>query len=427
MSVEVEKLENNRARLTIEVPAEDLERALQSVYDEQKSRISIPGFRKGKVPRQMVERMYGPGIFYEDAANDLINETYPDAVTESGVDAVTRPELEVVQIEKGKPFIYTAQVILKPEVTLGKYKGIEVEKVDVTVSEADVDKEIEQERERNARNVTVEDRPIAEGDIAVIDFEGFVDGMPFEGGKAENHSLAIGSHTFIDGFEEQLVGKNVGDETEVDVTFPEDYHAEELAGKSAVFKVKVNEIKAKELPELDDEFAQDVSEFDTLAEYREDILAQLKERKEAAAKHTREDEALLKIVEGSTMDIPEEMIDTQVDNMINDLVNQLISRGLTFEQYMRVTGMDIDQLREHMRPDADKQIRATLVLDQISKEEDIQVSEEEVEKEYERLSELYAMSVEELKERLSDSAKDNIKHELVTLKTVDFVMDNVKE
>lgn len=427
MSVEVEKLENNRARLTIEVPAEDLERALQSAYDAQKSRISIPGFRKGKVPRQMVERMYGPGIFYEDAANDLINETYPDAVTESGVDAVSRPELEVVQIEKGKPFIYAAQVVLKPEVILGKYKGIEVEKVDVTVSEADVDQEIEQERERNARNVTVEDRPIAEGDIAVIDFEGFVDGVPFEGGKAENHSLAIGSHTFIDGFEEQLVGKNVGDETEVNVTFPEDYHAEELAGKPAVFKVKVNEIKAKELPELDDEFAQDVSEFDTLAEYREDILAQLKERKEASAKRTREDEALQKIVEGSTMEIPEEMIDTQVDNMLNDLVNQLVSRGLTFEQYMRVTGMNIDQLREQMRPDADKRIRASLVLDQISKEEDIQVSEEEVEKEYERISELYAMSVEELKERLSDSAKDDIKHDLVTLKTVDFVMDNVKE
>lgn len=427
MSVEVEKLENNRARLTIEVPAEDLERALQSAYDAQKSRISIPGFRKGKVPRQMVERMYGPGIFYEDAANDLINETYPDAVTESGVDAVSRPELEVVQIEKGKPFIYAAQVVLKPEVILGKYKGIEVEKVDVTVSEADVDQEIEQERERNARNVTVEDRPIAEGDIAVIDFEGFVDGVPFEGGKAENHSLAIGSHTFIDGFEEQLVGKNVGDETEVNVTFPEDYHAEELAGKPAVFKVKVNEIKAKELPELDDEFAQDVSEFDTLAEYREDILAQLKERKEASAKRTREDEALQKIVEGSTMEIPEEMIDTQVDNMLNDLVNQLVSRGLTFEQYMRVTGMNIDQLREQMRPDADKRIRASLVLDQISKEEDIQVSEEEIEKEYERISELYAMSVEELKERLSDSAKDDIKHDLVTLKTVDFVMDNVKE
>ena len=344
MSVQVETLEKNMAKLTVEIEAERLEKALDAAYNKQKKSISMPGFRKGKVPRAMVEKMYGVEVFYEDAANILLQETYPEAYDESGLEIVSQPSIDVVQLEKGKPFIYTAEVAVKPEVTLGKYKGVTVTKIDTSVSDEEVDAEVETQRNNNARTVSVE-RPIENGDTAVIDFEGFVDDVAFEGGKGENYDLEIGSHSFIDTFEDQLVGKVAGDDVEVNVTFPEQYQAEELAGKPAVFKVKIHEVKAKELPELDDEFAQDVSEFDTLAEYKEDVKKKLTERKEADAHRTKEDEAIEKIIDDAKMDIPEAMIDNQVNSMINDFANNMMQQGLSMEQYMQFTGMTMDSSR----------------------------------------------------------------------------------
>lgn len=427
MSVQVENLEKNMAKLTIEVPAEELEKAIQSAYMKQKGKISLPGFRKGKVPRHMIEKMYGVEIFFEDAANQLINQEYPKAVDESGLDIVSRPTIDVEQIEKGKPFIFTAEVAVKPEVTLGKYMGVQVTRIDTTVTDEEVEAEINKERENNARTITVEDRPVAEGDTAVIDYEGFVDGQPFEGGKGENHSLVIGSHSFIDNFEEQLIGKNTGDELEVNVTFPEEYHAKELAGKPAVFKVKINEIKAKELPELDDDFAQDVSEFDTLAEYRESVKIKLTERKENAAKRDKEEEAIAKIVDKSKMDIPEAMIETQIDNMIDNFASRMAQQGLTMEQYMQFTGMNVEKMREQMRPDALKRIQNSLVLEQIAKEENIEVTDEEVEAEITKMAEMYGMEADKLKEYMGDAEKESMKKDLAVQKAVDLVVENVKE
>ncbi len=369
MSVQVENLEKNMAKLTIEVPAEELEKALEKAYQKQKKNISVPGFRKGKVPRAMVEKMYGPAVFYEDAANTLIQENYAQAVEESGVDVVSRPTIEVVQIEAGKPFIFTAEVAVRPEVKLGKYKGVQVTKIDTTVSDEEVAAELEKERQKNSRTVTVTDRPIAEGDTAVIDFEGFVDGVAFEGGKGENHPLEIGSHSFIDTFEDQLVGKNAGDEVDVNVTFPEKYQAADLAGKPALFKVKIHEVKAKELPELNDEFASDVSEFETLEEYKESVKKNLEETKENNAKRTKEDEAIKKIIEKSEMEIPDAMIESQVQNMIQEFAQRLAQQGLSFDQYMQFSGMTMDKMKEQVRPEALTRIQSSLVLEQIAKEE----------------------------------------------------------
>lgn len=427
MSVQVEQLEKNMAKLTVEVPAEELEKAIQSAYMKQKGKISLPGFRKGKVPRQMIEKMYGVGIFFEDAANELISQEYPKAVEESGLDIVSRPTVDVEQIEKGKPFIFTAEVAVKPEVTLGKYMGVQVTKIDTSVTEEEIDEEINKERENNARTITVEDRPVADGDTAVIDFEGFVEDKPFEGGKGENHSLVIGSHSFIDTFEEQLIGKNTGDELEVKVTFPEEYHAEELAGKPAVFKVKINEIKAKELPELDDDFAQDVSEFDTLTEYRESVKTKLTEGKEAAAKRDKEEEALGKIIDKSKMEIPEAMIETQVGNMVNEFANRMAQQGLSMEQYMQFTGMTPEKMQEQMKPEALKRIKTGLVLEQIAKEENIEVTDEEVEAEVTRMAEMYGMEADKLKEYMGDAEKDSMKKDLAVQKAVDLIMENIKE
>ncbi len=427
MSVQVENLEKNMAKLTIEVPAEELEKAIQAAYMKEKSKISIPGFRKGKVPRTMIEKMYGPEIFFEDAANTLISQEYPKAVDESGLDVVSRPKIDVTQIEKGKPFIFTAEVAVKPEVTLGTYMGIQVAKEDVSVTDEELDAEIDKERESNARMITVEDRPVADGDTAVIDYEGFVNGEAFEGGKAENQPLVIGSHSFIDTFEEQLVGKNTGEEVVVNVTFPEEYHAPELAGKPAVFHVKINEIKSKELPELDDEFAQDVSEFDTLAEYRDSVKEKLLKRKETEAEHKREEEAIQKIVEDSQMEIPEAMIDTQVRSMVDDFANRIAQQGLSIEQYMQFTGMTIEQMQEQMQPDALKRIQNSLVLEAIAKDQDIQISEEEVEEELGKMAQMYGMPVDELKKLIGDSEKDSIKLDLSIQKAVKLVMEHVTE
>lgn len=427
MSVQVETLENNMAKLTIKVSEDQLEKALQEAYLKQKNMISLPGFRKGKVPRNMIEKMYGPEIFYEDAANQLIRENYGPAADESGIDIVSRPTIDITQIQKGKPFIFTAEVAVKPEVSLGEYKGVTVTKADITVTDDEVAEAIEKERNNNARIITVEDRPIAEGDTAVIDYEGFVDGTAFEGGKGENQSLEIGSHSFIDTFEEQLIGKNSGDETEVNVTFPEEYHAEDLAGKPAQFKVKIHEIKTKELPELDDEFAQDVSEFDTLDEYREDVKKRLTEAKETEAKRAQEDEAIDKIVESSSMEIPEAMTETQVEVMIDEFAQRISQQGLSFEQYMQFSGLTMDKLKDQVRPDAVKRIKGSLVLEKIAEEEKIEVTEDDVKAEAEKMAAAYGMEVDKVLEVLGDSEKESMKKDLAIQKAVTLVMDNVKE
>ena len=404
MSVQVENLEKNMAKLTIEVAAEKVEDAIQAAYMKEKGKISVPGFRKGKVPRKMIEKMYGAGVFYEDAANTLIQENYAQAVEESGVDVVSRPTIEVVQIEAGKPFIFTAEVAVRPEVKLGKYKGVQVTKIDTTVSDEEVAAELEKERQKNSRTVTVTDRPIAEGDTAVIDFEGF-----------------------IDTFEDQLVGKNAGDEVDVNVTFPEKYQAADLAGKPALFKVKIHEVKAKELPELNDEFAQDVSEFNTLEEYKEDLKKHLEVQKEDEAKRTKEDEAIQKIIDKSTMEIPEAMIKTQCENMVNEFAQRLAQSGLSMEQYMQFSGLTLDKLEEQVRPEAETRIKSSLVLEQIAKDENIEVSEEEIDAEIEKMAKAYGMEADKLKEYMGDAEKESMKRDISVTKAVDLVMENVKE
>ena len=427
MSVQVENLEKNMAKLTIEVSAEDLEKALEAAYQKEKNKISIPGFRKGKVPRAMVEKMYGAAVFYEEAANILMQQNYPAAVEESGADIVSRPTIDIVQIEKGKPFIFTAEVAVRPEVTLGKYMGVTVTKIDCTVSDEEVAEALEKERNNNSRTISVTDRPVQEGDTAVIDYEGFVDGVAFEGGKGENHSLEIGSHSFIDTFEDQLVGKNVGDEVEVNVTFPVQYHAADLAGKPAMFKVKINEIKVKELPELDDEFAQDVSEFDTLAEYKEDLKKRLEEQKENEAKRTKEDEAIQKIIDKSKMELPDAMVDTQCENMIEEFAQRIAQSGLSMEQYMQFSGLTLDALKEQVRPEAVSRIQSSLVLEAIAKAENIEVTDEDIDAEIEKMASMYGMEADKLKGYMGDAEKNSMKRDLEIQKAVALIMDNAKE
>ena len=426
MSVQVETLEKNMAKLTVEIDADRLEKALDAAYNKQKKNISVPGFRKGKVPRAMVEKMYGVEVFYEDAANILLQETYPEAYDESGLDIVSQPTIDVVQLEKGKAFIYTAEVAVKPEVTLGKYKGVTVTKIDTTVTDEEVDAEIETQRNNNARTLTVE-RPVEVGDTAVIDFEGFMDGVAFEGGKGEDFDLEIGSHSFIDTFEDQLVGKSTGDDVEVNVTFPEQYQAEELAGKPAVFKVKIKEIKAKELPELDDEFAQDAAGVDTLAEYKEELKKNLTEKKETEAKKTKEDEAIKKIIDKSKMDIPEAMISTQCETMVEEFAQRIAQSGLTMEQYLQFSGMTVDQLKEQVRPEALTRIQSSLVLEQIAKDENIEVTDADVDAEVEKMAKAYGMEPDKLKEYMGDAEKESMKKDIAITKAVDLIMDNIKE
>ena len=375
MSVQVENLEKNMAKLTIEVPAEELEKALEKAYQKQKKNISVPGFRKGKVPRAMVEKMYGPAVFYEDAVNSLVPEEYSKAAEESKLDIVSRPEINVEQIEKGKAFIFTATVAVKPEVTLGEYKGLEVAKADTTVTDEEVEAELKKEQEKNARTINVEDRPAADGDTVTLDFEGSVDGVPFDGGKAENYDLTVGSGSFIPGFEDQLVGVKIGEEVDVKVTFPEDYHAEDLKGKEAVFKCTVHEIKAKELPELDDEFASEVSEFDTLDELKTDIKAKIKEQKVNDGKRAQEDAAVDAIIESAKMDLPEAMVDTQARQMLDEFAQRMQQQGLTLDQYMQFTGMTADKMMDELRPQAEKRIKTRLVLEAIAKAENIEITE----------------------------------------------------
>lgn len=427
MSVQVEKLENSMAKLTIEVPAEELEKALQSAYMKNKDKISIPGFRKGKVPRQMVEKMYGAAIFYEDAANELVPEAYEKAVEECGEDIVSSPEIDVIQIEKGQPFIFTAEVALKPEVKLGKYKGVKVEMSETTVTDEEVDAEINKERERNARNIEVTDRAVKDGDMTVIDFEGFVDGVAFDGGKGENYPLTIGSGAFIPGFEEQLVGAEIGKEVEVNVTFPEDYQAEELKGKAAVFKCTIKEIKEKELPELDDEFAAEVSEFDTLAEYKSDVKAKLTEKKEKDAKDAKEAAVIDAIVADSEMEIPEAMLKTQQRQMIDEFAQRMQMQGLSMEQYYQFTGASYDQMFAQVKPQAEKRIKSRLVLEAVVAAENIVATEEDFEEELRAMAEAYQMEVEKVKELLPEKSQEQIKEDLAVRKAAEFVVENAKE
>ena len=427
MSVKVETLEKNMAKLVIEVSAEEFEKALQAAYNKQKSKISIPGFRKGKVPRQMVEKMYGPGFFYEDAANMLIPVEYEKAADECGLELVSRPVIDIEQIEKGKPFIFTAEVAVKPEVTLGEYKGIEVAKAEVEVTEEEVAAELEKEREKNARTISVEDRPVANGDMIMLDFEGFVGGAAFDGGKGENYPLTIGSGAFIPGFEEQLVGAEIGKELEVNVTFPAEYQAPELAGKEAVFKCTVNEIKVKELPELDDDFAEDVSKFDTLAEYKEDIKAKLAENKAAAAKRAKEDAVIEKIIENASMDIPEAMIDTQARQLVDEFAQRIQAQGLSFEQYLQFTGMTLDTALEQMKPNAVKRIQSRLVLEAVVKAENLEATEDDVKAEIAKMAETYKMDADKLAEIMSDEEKAQIKMDMAIEKAVELVTEAAKE
>ena len=427
MSLQVEKLEKNMAKLTVEVSAEDFEKAIEKVYQKQKKQISIPGFRKGKVPRMMVEKMYGKEVFYEDAANDLIPDAYDNALDECEEDIVSSPKIEVTQIEAGKPFVFTATVALKPEVKLGEYKGIKIEKIEREVTEEEILAEINRERNKNARNITIEDRPVKDGDMTVIDFEGFVDGEAFEGGKGENYPLTIGSGAFIPGFEEQLVGAEIGKEVEVKVTFPEEYRAEELQGKEAVFKCTVHEIKEKELPELDDEFASEVSEFDTLEEYKEDVKKNLTEKKVKDAETARENAAVEAAVKASEIEIPEAMLETQQRQMVDEFSQRITMQGMSMEQYMQFTGATYEKLIEQVKPQAEERIRARLVLEAIAKAENIVATEEDYEKEMKTMAEVYQMEIDKVKELMGEREKKNIMLDLAVRKAADFVAENAIE
>lgn len=427
MSLQVENMEKNMAKLTIEVSAEELEKAIQGAYLKQRNKISVPGFRKGKVPRQMIEKMYGVGIFYEDAANALIPTAYGKAYDECELDIVSQPKVEVVQLEKGKPFIFTAEVAVKPEVTLGEYKGLSVDKVSNRVTAKEIDAKLEEEQKKNARTVVVEDRGVQDGDEVVLDFEGFVDGVAFEGGKGENYPLTIGSGSFIPGFEEQLIGAEAEKEVEVNVTFPEEYHSEDLAGKAAVFKCTVHEIKAKELPELDDEFAAEVSEFDTLDAYKADIKAKIKEQKIADGNRKKEDQAVEKAVANATMEIPEAMIDTQVNQMAQDFAQRIQQQGLSMEQYFQFTGMTAESMMEELRPQAVKRIETRLVLEAIAKAENIEITDERIDEELAKMAEAYKMEVEKLKEFMGENEKEQMKMDLAVQDAVTFLVDNAVE
>ena len=426
MSVQVENLEKNMAKLTIEVAAEEFEKAVQAAYMKNKNKITIPGFRKGKAPRVMIEKMYGTGIFYEDAANALIQREYPKAAEESGLDIVSYPEIDVVQVEKGKSFIFTAEVAVKPEVTLGEYKGLEVEVTPVEVTEEEVAAELKREQENNSRTIDVDDRAVAQGDMVTLDFEGFVDGVAFEGGKGTDYPLTIGSNSFIPGFEDQLVGAELNKEVEVNVTFPEDYHANDLAGKAAVFKCTVKAIKVKELPELDDEFAKDVSEFDTLAEYKADVEKKLRERKEGVAKREREDKAVDAVIANAQMDIPEAMIQNQIQQLMNDFVQRMQAQGLSIDQYYQFTGLDQAKIQEQMRPQALKRIQSRLVLEKVAEVENIQVSDEKFEEELKTMADMYKMEVEKLKELMGDAEKEQMKKDIAVQEAVTLVAESAK-
>ena len=427
MSLQVEKLEKNMAKLTIEVSADEVEKALQGAYNKQKSHISVPGFRKGKVPRAMIEKMYGPEIFYDDAVNAMLPKAYSDAYDECELEIASQPKIDVVQIEKGKSFIFTAEVAVKPEVTLGEYKGLKVDKYSNRVTQKEIDAKIEEEAEKNARTIVVEDRAVVDGDEVVLDFEGFVDGVAFEGGKGEGYELKIGSGAFIPGFEEQLVGVNAGEEKEIHVTFPEEYHAEDLAGKEAVFNCKVNEIRAKELPAIDDEFAAEVSEFETLDEYKADVKAKIKADKEKDGKANQEKQAVEQAIANATMEIPEAMIDTEANQMFEQFAQRIQSQGLTMDQYFQFTGLTREKMLEEIRPQAVTRIQTRLVLEAIVKAENIEASDERIDEEIANMAKAYGMEADKLKEYMGEAEKKQIKEDIAVQDAVEFLVNNAEE
>ena len=427
MSVQVEKLEKSMAKLTITVEAAKFDAAVDSAYQKNKGKIALPGFRKGKAPRAMIEKMYGTGVFYEDAANELIPEAYETAAKESELEIVAQPEIEVTQMEKGTDFIFTATVAIKPEVTLGDYKGIEVEKKEAEVSEEEITAEIDKAREANSRLITIEDRATEDGDTVIIDFDGYVDGKQFEGGYAEDYTLVLGSHSFIDNFEDQLVGKNLGEDVEVNVTVPEEYHVDELKGKPALFKVKIKEIQKKELPELDDDFAQDVSDFDTLDEYKADVEKKILENKENQIKREQEDQIIEKIIENAQMEIPQQMITAQTRQMTQEFAQRLQSQGLSLEQYMQFTGLTPQKMMEDLEPQALKRIQSRLVLEAVVAAENIEASDEEIDKELENMASMYQMEIDKLKELIGDDEKKQIGMDLAVQKAVEFVVKEAVE
>lgn len=426
MSVQVENLEKNTAKLTIEVPAEKFEEAVQHSYNKNKGKFNIPGFRKGKAPFNMIKKMYGVGVFYEDAVDEVIDASYPDAAKESGLEIVSRPAVSIEQIEEGKSFIYTAKVAVKPEVTLGQYKGVEVQKTKSDVTEEDIETEIKRAREKNSRLITVEDRGVEDGDQVTIDFDGSVDGKRFEGGKAEDYPLTIGSHTFIDNFEEQLIGKTTGEECEVNVTFPAEYHVEELKNKPAVFKVKVKEIQRKELPEANDEFASEVSDFDTMEEYKKDLTEKLQAEKIEAAKTADEDKVVAKVIENATMEIPDQMVEEQVNGMVNDYARRLESQGISFKQYVEITGMTAEKIGEQMKPQAIKRIQTRLVLEAVVKTENIQADDAAVEEQFDKMAEDFKMDKEQIKGMFGEEQMAQLKEDLAVQKAIDFLVAEAK-
>ena len=426
MSVSVEKLEKSMVRLTIEVSAEDFDKAINQVYNRQKSRTNVPGFRKGKTPRKVLEKMYGAAIFYEDAANDCINSSYPDAAKESGEEIVSNPEINVTQIEAGKPFIYTAEVAVKPPVSLGKYKGVEVDKQVITVTDEEVDAEIRKEQEKNASKNEITDRPVKDGDEIVLDFEGFCDGVAFEGGKGTDYPLTIGSGSFIPGFEEQLVGAGIGEEMEVNVTFPENYQSDDLAGKDAMFKCTVKKITEKILPELDDEFADEVSEFSTLAEYKDDVRKTITERKERTAQTAKENQAVEKVIADAHVEIPAAMLRTQQEQMVREFEQQVMSQGMNFEDYLKYAQTNREQLTENMKEDAERRIKYRLVMEQVAKEENIVATDEDFEEELKKMADAYRMDVETIKKYFVDR-KEGMMDDIAVQKAITFVADNAVE
>ena len=427
MSVTVEKKEHNMAVLTVTASAQELTQALNDAWKKDRKRINIPGFRRGKAPRKMIEQMYGKGVFFEDAANLVLQRTYDKAVEESGETVVSRPKIDITQIEEGKPFIYTAEVALKPAVTLGQYKGVEVAKTEISVSDDEIQKEIDKEREHNARMVDVDDRPVQKDDHIKLDFDGSIDGVPFDGGKAENYELVVGSGSFIPGFEDQIVGKNIGEEFDVNVTFPEDYQAENLKGKAAVFKCKVNSIQVKELPALDDDFAQDVSEFDTLEEYKKDVAQKIRERKENEAKAKKQSEALAEAVKNAEMDIPEAMVEEQAARMLDEFSQRIGQQGLSIDQYMQFTGMDRKKMMDQMKPEALKRIQNSLVLEAVQKAEKIECSDERFDEEIEKLAKAYNMEKDKLTSLMGEESVKTMKDEIATQMAAEFIADNAVE
>lgn len=428
MSLQVERLEHNMAKLTIEVPAEEMEKALQAAYLKERGKISLPGFRKGRVPRQMIEKMYGPEVFYDEAANRMISEAYAKAYDECELELVSQPKIEITQLEKGKEFIFTAEVAVKPEVKLGEYKGLKVDKVSTRVTQKEVDEEIDKERERNARTIDVTDRAVQDKDQITLDFEGFVDGVAFEGGKASDYPLTIGSGAFIPGFEDQLIGANIDEEKEINVTFPEEYQAKELAGKAAVFKCTVHSIKAKELPELDDEFVSDVSEkSETVDAYKAEVKAKIKERKENEGKQKREDQSVEQAVANAEMDIPEAMINFQSRQMVDDFARRIMQQGMTMEQYFQFTGLSEEKMMEEFKPEAEKRIRTRLTLEAIVAAENIEVSEERLDEELQKMADSYKMEVDKLKEYMGENEKKQMKEDIAIQEAVTLIANAAVE